>query len=130
MKKITLFITAAALCYIAVQAQAVDIVQGNAGEQVTITVNTGLINGAQDVAFDPSAQVLMHGASETTAFSAISGHEAVQGKDAGQNYGMASDSSKVWWISSDPDNTNTLSISNTTTWTDTNSSSFTGVWNK
>ncbi len=67
---------------------------------VTIAVDNTTIPGAEPVVFEPSTQVNISGGSETTSFSAMAGHEAVKGKDAGQNYGMAADSSAVFWIKS------------------------------
>lgn len=126
MKKLSLLLASiATLFLIANMATSADIAQVDAGDPVTIAVNTAVVAGATNVQFDPSAQVLMHGNSVREAFMAVSGHTSVQGKEAGQNYGMASDSSKVWWESAETDQ-----ITNTSTFTATNSAGFTGNWLK
>lgn len=110
-----------ALGFIASSAFATSFSQTAAGDAVTMTVDTGLIPGATNVSFQPSAQVNMAGASETTSFALVSGHEAVRGKEAGQNYGMASDSSNVFWIAAPADFP--------TDFADTNSTNISG-WNR
>lgn len=86
-----------ALGFIASSASAKVFTQTAPGDAVKMTVDKVKIPGAADVNFQPSSKVQMAGASQVTSFALISGHEAVRGKEAGQNYGMASDSSNVFW---------------------------------
>jgi len=102
-----------ALGFIASTASAVDMVQGTPGGEVTIAVNTAVIPGGTPVSFQPSAQVNMDGASIRTSFAVMSGHEAVKGKEAGQNYAMAADSSNVFWQAA-PATFGTLTATNST----------------
>lgn len=98
VKTITSFMAILALCFMASSASAVD-ATATAGAQLVIAVDTGVIPGATNLTFQPSSQVSISASSERTNFAVAAGHDAVQGKEAGQNYGMASDSSNVWWIS-------------------------------
>lgn len=95
---------------------------GSTGASITITP-TALVPGAQPLVFNPSSQVNISGGTERTGFAVYTGHEAVKGKDAGQNYGMASDSNDVFWIKA-PATYAALSGK-------TNSTAFTGTgWNR
>ena len=125
VRKITSLMAILALGFIASSASATNLDNGTTGGTVTVTVNTTTIPGATNLVFQPSSQVLMRGQSIRTAFAAISGHAAVEGKEAGQHYGMASDSSNVFWQAAE---TNALPTSYATT----NSSNFTTAnnWNR
>ena len=98
VKKITSFVILLSLGIFASNVSAVDIVQSTAGGPVTIAVDNTVIPGGTNVEFQPSSQVLVSGGSVRTSFAVMTGHEAVRGKEAGQNYGMAADSASVFWI--------------------------------
>ena len=100
IKTITSFMALFALCFMASYASATD-AAATGGAALTITVDTSAtgIPGASDLVFQPSAQISISVSTVKTSFAATSGHDAVQGKEAGQNYGMASDSSNVFWVS-------------------------------
>jgi hypothetical protein len=98
IRKFTSLMAILALGFIASSASAVGFVQSTPGGEVTIAVNTTKIPGGTSVAFQPSAQVNVSGVSVMTSFAVMTGHEAVKGKEAGQNYGMSADSSNVFWI--------------------------------
>lgn len=92
---------------------------GTAGAAITIDA-TANVTGSSVIVFNPSAQVSISGGSAPTSFAVEAVHDAVQGKDVGQKYGMAADSSNVFWISASEAYTAT---------TATNSSPFSS-WNK
>lgn len=97
VKKITTLMTILALGLIASSASAAPIYySGLKGATITITP-TALVPGATPLIFNPSAEVNISGGTVTTSFSVMAGHEAVKGKDAGQNYAMAADSNAVFW---------------------------------
>ena len=100
VKKIYSSIAIIGLCFIASSASAVTNWDNSTspGSTVTITVDTTVIPGGTDLVFQPSAQVNISGGSESGSFATMAGHEGTQGKDSGQNYGMASDSSNVFWV--------------------------------
>jgi hypothetical protein len=93
-----------------------------AGAQLVIPVSTTVIPGASNLTFQPSAQVSISASSEQTSFAVESGHDAVQGKEAGQNYGMAADSSNVFWVNSVTEAYGTVAA--------TNSTAFPSPWNR
>ena len=97
VRTITSFMSILALCFMASSAFAAQN-EAEAGAPLTVTVAAASIPGASDLIFQPSSQVSISAYSSKTAFAAEAGHDAVQGKDAGQNYGMASDSSNVYWV--------------------------------
>lgn len=117
VRKYASFFAILALGFIASPVSATNFTQSTAGGPVTMTVNTAVIPGGTDVAFMPSSQVNVAGASVTTSFAAITGHQAVAGKEAGQNYGMAADSASVFW---------TAAAATFPTFTDTNSQTIVG----
>lgn len=120
VKKLTSFMAITVLLFCASMASAANMSQTDAGGAVTVDASN--VTGANDVIFQPSSQVNISGASEETSFAAISGHQAVAGKEAGQNYGMAADSSNVFWLAA---------ASTFPTLTDTNSGYFsTNSWNR
>lgn len=122
VRKISSLMAILALGFIASMASATNMNSSSAGGPVAIAVNTTLIPGGTNVTFQPSSQVNIRGTSVRTSFAAISGHEAVKGKAAGQNYGMAADSSNVFWQAA-PDTF-------PSTYANTNSGGFQSGWNR
>lgn len=81
----------------------------------SIVINATNVANSSPLRFEPSAQVNMAGGSEATCFAVIGGHDAVKGKEAGQNYGMAADSSNVFWIAAPATFPTTFADTNSTT---------------
>lgn len=76
----------------------------------TVTASTGQVSvdsantdATADVIFNPSAQVVMSGASEASAFAHGAYHASVVNKAAGKQFAMASDSSAVFFLDISPD---------------------------
>jgi len=111
VKTITSFMAIMALCFMTSSAFAAANT-ATAGDALTVTVSN--VTGASDLTFQPSAQVSISCESSATSFAAEAGHDAVQGKDAGQNYGMASDSSTVFWVNAKTTAYDTVSATNST----------------
>jgi hypothetical protein len=73
------------------------------GETGRVTVETGATDATVDLTFDPSTNVIMTGASEASAFAHGAYHQAVENKDSGKQFAMASDSSAVYFLDISPD---------------------------
>lgn len=122
MKKLAYSLLGLTLCFGMTQmAFAADLAQTAAGDQVTITVTTG--NPPFD-AFTPSTNVIMDGATSAAGFAAAAYHSQVFQKKSGKEFGMASDSSAMWY--------NDISAANATATTvaSTDSAVFSGNWEK
>ncbi len=61
------------------------------------TISAGTVPGAQPIEFKPSSQVNMQGKSVTTKYAHHAYHEQAKGKKQGQDYGMTSDKSVIFW---------------------------------
>lgn len=68
-----------------------------------VTVDTANTDATVDVIFNPSAQVVMSGASEQSAFAHGAYHAAVVNKASGKEFAMASDSSAIYYLDISPD---------------------------
>lgn len=68
---------------------------GGAGS--TVNVDAAGVNGAQDINFNPSSNVLMTGVSEANIWKVVSHHTQANTKANGQQYGMHSDSNAMWF---------------------------------
>ena len=62
---------------------------------ITITANN--VTDAEDIEFQASAQVNFTGVSSETSFAHAAFHTQVIGKKNGRQFGMAADSSSIWW---------------------------------
>lgn len=104
MKKIFLTIAAVSLCsaFIATNSMAVGLTQANAGDAVTITV-TG--TAPAFTAFNPSTNVIMKGTTIATEFAVSAYHLQVLAKSSGKAFGMASDSSAMYYLDISPPGT-------------------------
>ena len=98
---------------------ASDVAQTTPGGVVTVAATA--VAGAQPITFNPSTNVNMDGATSATAFAIDGWHEQAELKTAGQGYGMASDTNKMFFI----DISQAISA---TTITGTNSGAFSS-WN-
>jgi len=76
------------------QAATGDITQTAKGAEVTI--DTTNMTQAPDLKFKPSTNVNIFGRSSATAFAVAGYHDQVNGKASGQEYGMASDTNKMF----------------------------------
>jgi hypothetical protein len=63
----------------------------------TVTITAGAVAGAQSITFDPSTNVQMNGNSMATSFAIGAYHSQALRKASGQAYGMAADSSKMYF---------------------------------
>lgn len=121
MKKFSMFMALLAFGIFTSQSSIAAVSDAKtAGAAIVLDATTN-VPGSSVINFNPSAQVSISVSSDTTAFAVAGGHDAVQGKDQGQNYGMASDSSNVFWSNAGTTAYATVSASN--------SSAFSG-WNK
>ncbi len=95
MKKIYCLLAGLTLClFIAQNAQSLELIQADAGDPVTITVT----NSFPFNPFDVSTSVDMAGVTDETAFAVGAFHTMVDQKKSGKQFGMASDSSAMWFI--------------------------------
>lgn len=96
MKKTFLFVAGMLLCTpLAYTANAVNLVQANPGDDVTIAIN---VPGAPaNMTFSPSTNVNMFGSSDETSFGIGAYHEQALNKNAGQAYAMIADSNKMYF---------------------------------
>lgn len=62
-----------------------------------VTVSATNVSTADDIVFQASAQVAMSGASEATSFAHAAHHNQALGKKHGRQFGMAADTSTIWW---------------------------------
>jgi hypothetical protein len=101
MKKIFYVLAGLTFCVaITHNAHALDITQAAAGEAVKLTV----LNSPTFDSFNPSTSVIMDGVSQPSQFAVGSYHQQVFQKKSGKAFGMASDSSAVWWLDISADN--------------------------
>ncbi|WP_419174904.1 hypothetical protein [Desulfosediminicola sp.] len=96
MKKTILALTGLAIFSFMIASSAnASSVSGSDGAAVTITATS--VTGATSLVFQPSAKVNMNGATAATAFGINAWHTGSAGKEKGQRYAMASDSSQIFW---------------------------------
>lgn len=97
MKKITALIASAFLItsLAASVANSEEVVTNGTGGALTIPTATG---GASDIVFNPSTNVIMSVATDSTAFAATAYHLQVLGKSSGKQFGMASDENTVFFL--------------------------------
>lgn len=120
MKKILCALTVISLSIFSFSIDRADAVSLNTdGAQVTITAG---VTGASDIVFTPSTNVYIRGTSVATSWAAAAWHEQALGKDTGQAYGMAANSSRIAWQ-------NLKTVTAALTFTGTNASAFTSPWN-
>ena len=63
-----------------------------------VTVDASTVADADDILFQASAQVNFTGVSEATSFAHAAYHTQVIGKKNGRQFGMAADSSSIFWL--------------------------------
>lgn len=62
-----------------------------------VTIDTTNVTDADDISFQASAQVNISGQSSATSFAHGAYHAQVEGKKNGRQFGMAADSSSIFW---------------------------------
>lgn len=112
MKKFSLLIFALiALGFCATNSFAASYSTSTAGASMTVTATS--VSQADNLVFNPSPKVFMTGISSNTGFAHDAVHESALGQEGGQQYGMAADSNKVYYLKA-----SNLSVVTTVTSTD------------
>jgi len=123
MKKLLYITFGLFICALSVNnANAAALTQtGGAGSEVTVVVNTANVPGAKSIIFNPSSNVNMSGASDSTSWALAGYHTQANQKANGQQYGMAANSNAMWFAD--------ISTTAAGTITGTTSAAFTsGTW--
>ena len=82
-------------------ANAAALQQAGSGGAVTVVVTSGAaggtVPGAKNIDFNPSSNVNMSGASDSTSWAVAGYHTQADRKANGQQYGMAANSNAMWF---------------------------------
>ena len=100
MKRTMMIIMAMAFSMLmAVSANAGPIAGGPTAPGATIEMDASTgIPGSEELVFNPSPQVEMVYYSNRDGFAHAAVHAAAKGTDGGMSYAMASDTNKVYWV--------------------------------